>query len=1611
MTKRRTSRAITLDRTFHDVPEGEQGAEPNFPILGAKASTSRRTWPQLLEHPYVVVLGEAGTGKSTEFILQAQKLTENGKLGIFVRIDDLASEGIADAIEPEDEDRLKAWRATDEPAVLFLDSLDEAKLRRQSLKTALRKLRKELKNEWDRVRLVISCRVSDWMPESDRAAIEEVISGNAEVQVVQLAPLNDEQVEMLATRAGVEDVPEFIQAIKDHYAQVFVERPLDVEWLGGYWTRHHRIVSLSELIEDNIREKLRERPGRRSTLPATKAEAGVRALAGIATLQKKYSFLVPDETLDATRRASAVDTHDVLRDWSDEEIQELLRRPIFDESTYGRVRIHHRSVQEYLTAQWLEELVQAGMAQEKLEKLFLRGEGEDKAIPQHLGPVMAWQCFWNHTLRELLIAKAPALLIAFGDPSGFSNEERSEILRSYATFYEGREHRFEWFDKAALDRFTANRLSSPVLAATVAELLTEDNGKTELSATLLEIVAVGKIMECLNIALEKALDTELSTQIRISALRVLESIGSLEEKRQLLPLLDTTTTWQLDLAGTFIGTLFPGPLDIDGLLRVLEKLEHKPVNLWSVLDRVLTQEIPALEDVELRFKLLSAMLAFICVEDKKGNLSVQDERAWLLPMVARLLVGLLDDLPIERRSSNEILATLELFRWCQDRDMAVWHGLHEVRESVSRHPEIHRALFWHRVEQHRQKEGKVPTLSHGLPYCREMYDLNAGDISWLAEDATTREEVGDRLLAFDQLINVSRGEYEGEEWLKFLQGVSGKCPDLEKKLNEITVAPHVETPQMNEYRRKEQARKVEREKKHSENCEKLKNDIERIRSGESFEALWFFRQNAGRDPLSYSTLSVESLKEKYGEELAEAACTGWREYWKIYTPPLRTESFTNGTIIGLVGIQCDVEAGLDVTELNDKLAEKATLYALWEINKLPGWFGELAKAHPETVSQTSKSAIVGDYYLPDDGRASNGILGKLSRVEESARRACAPIIDELVRSQDPPVVSNLRYALTILVSTEGVDVTVIDDVAAERCRAALDEPKRFAAWWCAWLNHNGTEALDLLDDVLPGLSTENAYSLVEQIGHQLHEFSDIYRHLPLKVKGDPDALARLIPIMFEYISYETDIQREGAFSPGPRDNAEIVRGQLIVWLSEIPGGQTVAALRRAAEDPRAGCIRDRLLQIVEQRLVANTGLVEDDVTTTLVGLYRQHGLDAKDHLESQLGDDMKTIDIGIITMKEEEYDALLDKLEPSLEIEGKNRHYDVAELQTSQGECRVALTRVLHQGNIHAQNAANEMIADISPSFIVVAGIAGGVPTTDFCLGDVVVSSYIYDLTVEDTGPDDSSRRFDASGGHLHAEAGKLVSRLKGIERKNDNWNTDSTIGTSRPGLDGLHTTGDESWNEAISEALKNLARRDQPKSTAQKIASSDRLVKDPVLVKVWRTVLKGVSAIEMESAGVYVACQSAGVPVLAIRGISDIVGWKRDEAWTLYACRTAAAYTRMLIDAGVFCARNPQASRPSPTEKTTEEDTQETQAPIKAMVEIEPMDNSSEDRRLFMIESREKGVLRLKKLSNGEFLTIPASEISGEYEESANKWRIVLRRGKIALINSNGSQSWRFQL
>ena len=110
---------------------------------------------------------------------------------------------------------------------------------------------------------------------------------------------------------------------------------------------------------------------------------------------------------------------------------------------------------------------------------------------------------------------------------------------------------------------------------------------------------------------------------------------------------------------------------------------------------------------------------------------------------------------------------------------------------------------------------------------------------------------------------------------------------------------------------------------------------------------------------------------------------------------------------------------------------------------------------------------------------------------------------------------------------------------------------------------------------------------------------------------------------------------------------------------------------------------------------------------------------------------------------------------------------------------------------------------------------------------------------------------------------------------------------------------GPPEWQQTLQSSLEyhyplNGQPR-KPKYVAGAIASSDRLIKDPLVLFPWILTARSLLAVEMESAGVYRATRER-CPMLTIRGISDIVGMRRVEAWTRFACASAAAFAKAFL-------------------------------------------------------------------------------------------------------------------
>src|SRR5262249_44712608 len=153
-------------------------------------------------------------------------------------------------------------------------------------------------------------------------------------------------------------------ALDAAHAWEFVRRPLDVFELSAFWNINQRIGSLTEIIENDLKTKLRPRTARDDhTISEQNAREGAEWLAAATILCRSFSFSVTDEQTDA---ASPTFENCLPAGWEPQLSRALANRALFDGASYGRIRFHHRRISEYLAANWLAARMEEGCSSQEL---------------------------------------------------------------------------------------------------------------------------------------------------------------------------------------------------------------------------------------------------------------------------------------------------------------------------------------------------------------------------------------------------------------------------------------------------------------------------------------------------------------------------------------------------------------------------------------------------------------------------------------------------------------------------------------------------------------------------------------------------------------------------------------------------------------------------------------------------------------------------------------------------------------------------------------------------------------------------------------------------------------------------------------------------------------------------------------------------------------------------------------------------------------------------------------------------------------------------------------------------------------------------------------------
>ena len=415
---------INLDRYFVPLTKDQEPSLDIGRFWGPRVS-GWLSWEELRRRRRVILLAEAASGKTEEFRRQCDVLRAAGSPAFFLRIEELADQGTETALDAESVQLFEAWLAGSSEGWFFLDSVDEARLNRKSFDAALKRFAKDIGDGRERAHVYVSCRVTDWNSAEDRttysrylpawkkpviapvakpddysALLDPLFEKNDsspaakpdesedslnELVVVQLVPLSTDQYRTLAIAAGVTDADQFVKAITKHGLEALTERPGDLLDLADYWKSHAKFGSFAEMLEHSIARKLGERDPHRpdnETISPEDAREGAESLAGTLTFGKSFTLRAPGHDPDPSLAAGALAPGDILPNWTDARRNALLRRGIFAPATYGRIRFHHRSTQEYLAAKWLDRLLQKGCPRTEIfQLLFAERYGVETVVP------------------------------------------------------------------------------------------------------------------------------------------------------------------------------------------------------------------------------------------------------------------------------------------------------------------------------------------------------------------------------------------------------------------------------------------------------------------------------------------------------------------------------------------------------------------------------------------------------------------------------------------------------------------------------------------------------------------------------------------------------------------------------------------------------------------------------------------------------------------------------------------------------------------------------------------------------------------------------------------------------------------------------------------------------------------------------------------------------------------------------------------------------------------------------------------------------------------------------------------------------------------------------
>ena len=1200
---------LDVDRCFMPF-SNEEETELKYHYFSDGKPLGGFNWAELLEKRRIVILAEAGAGKTAEMLERSAKLSTSGHYSFYTTINELGRKPLRDClITSKIQAEFDAWHAGNDEAIIFADSLDEARLDGQNFQSALGNIEKAVGESLHRVTIVISSRVSDWRPVEDLNVFQNTLchgvpneqavtknkskdwillnpviknGGNGDEDkislpdykptVVAIAPLTSDQATKLAKWRGVQNSDEFLTAILKAEAQTLANRPQDLFGLVDLWNKEKKIGGKRDILDWSIRRRLRETNQNRASdnLSETEAMEGAKLIASSLTFGKNRFISWPINPSSNTLDDLTLNPKDLLADWSNEKQAHLLNRAVFDPASLGRVRFHHRSVQEYLTALWLLDLISRGCPRRKVWDLLSSNLYGEYVLRPTFRPVCSWLGQLDEWFRKKISEIAPEVLIESGDPSVISVADRSQLLEMFCKLYADKD-----YGGVSIYLEQIQRLADPDLSPKIKKLWKRSKKSAENRKLLLRLIWVGEMKDCSDIVGEASVRRGRDYEKSI-AIQALSRIGT---KTQFEDLKNHVVKFASSLSSRIVGnaieTLYPDHLSVTELKEVLKKYgkvnKRKRRYSRSDIDYNISN-ICKMSDKPDSKALISAFadLAFDDPDTFRPRREPHSSKYyWLIDPAMTVLAEMCD------HDAQAIISDPDLTELARKFSNGAAYaasssndGGKELKSAIRNNRQLNRHFFWNSVHRAQKKEGDLAWYRQAYEL-GELWEIREEDFEWALKDIKVKAKPNDKFIAVNVALNIWAIDRSNTNRLDQIKAAAGKEESLNQEISKWENPPenkYDDDPRWKRRQRKSEKKWNKVKKNRALSWLRFRDEVVEnphlINGTHNFGYLfdmvkWSDAVSRKSETRSYSLEPIgDAFSQAVLKKTKEELIRFWRSYYPLY-PSQVGQNEINGIRVGLRGIE--LEAALRpnwVASLSDNDVILATRYALHE---------QLSTLEPVVRLWCERESLVRPILQRELEWEFSRVLKKgqslyylshcTAHSKEPFLALAASLCMDIIEKNFPKNEESLKNAIDTITRAKNDHSARLAKVA-EREFFRTRTIKKRARWMAIWIACSGLVAVTALEVWIGKGKKTNRPVKMWEVLLNLYNHHDSTFTPPYLNFDNLAALEKLVVLAHRYVDPIEDAVHEGSYTPDARDNVERARSGLFSMISNKPGENT-----------------------------------------------------------------------------------------------------------------------------------------------------------------------------------------------------------------------------------------------------------------------------------------------------------------------------------------------------------------------------------------------------------------------------------------------------------------------